>query len=137
MDAGLRQLVWERAGSACEYCRLPQQFDRARFEVEHIIPEKHQGATSAENLALACFFCNRYKGPNLSGIDPESGTIVALYHPRRDRWLDHFRWDKSVLRGLTPCGRATIVVMRINDAPRVALRALLIASGDSQWLAQA
>jgi hypothetical protein len=134
MDAALRQLVWDRAGSRCEYCRLPQPFDRPRFEVEHVVPEKHQGPTSAENLALACFFCNRYKGPNLSGIDPESGSIIALFHPRRDRWGEHFRWDEAVLRGLTPCGRATIAVMRINDPPRIALRSLLIASGDNQWL---
>jgi hypothetical protein len=37
---------------------MPQHFDRLTFEVEHIIPEKHQGLTEVENLALACFFCN-------------------------------------------------------------------------------
>jgi 5-methylcytosine-specific restriction endonuclease McrA len=130
MEAALRKAVWDRARSTCEYCRMPQPFDCAMFEVEHVVPEKHGGLIVLENLALACFFCNRYKGPNLSGIDPESRLIVTLFDPRRDLWSQHFRWEDAVLRGLTQRGRATIVVLRINDAPRMAHRELLIASGD-------
>ena len=130
MEAALRKAVWERAQATCEYCRMPQQFDRATFEVEHVIAEKHGGATALENLALSCFFCNRYKGPNLSGLDPTTGLLTALYDPRRDVWSEHFYWDGAVLRGHTQRGRATIVVLRINDPPRVAHRSLLIASGD-------
>jgi hypothetical protein len=130
MEAALRKAVWDRARSTCEYCRMPQRFDCATFEVEHVIPEKRGGLTVLENLALACFFCNRFKGPNLSGIDPESGLIVTLFDPRRDLWPQHFLWEGAALRGLTQRGRATIVVMRINDAPRMAHRELLIASGD-------
>jgi hypothetical protein len=134
MDAALRKLVWERAGSRCEYCRLPQRLDRPRFEVEHVLPEKHGGPTVAENLALACFFCNRFKGPNLSGIDPVTRLVRQLFNPRRNVWREHFYWDGSWLRGFTPEGRATIVVLRINDSPRVAFRELLTESGDADWL---
>jgi hypothetical protein len=38
----------------------------------------------SENLALACCYCNRYKGPNLAGIDPQYGNIVSLFH--RGSW---------------------------------------------------
>jgi hypothetical protein len=109
---------------------MPQRLDRLRFEVEHIIPEKHNGLTELENLALSCFFCNRYKGPNLAGIDPETGQIVPLFHPRRDDWSGNFSWSHARLTGRTPTGRATIAVLRINDTARISLRAILIASGE-------
>jgi hypothetical protein len=135
MDVALRNLVWERAISRCEYCRMPQRLDRPRFEVEHILPEKHGGLTVAGNLALACFFCNRFKGPNLSGIDPVTRQVRQLFDPRRNVWKEHFFWEGAWIRGFTPEGRATIVVLRINDPPRVAFRELLIAGGDADWLA--
>jgi hypothetical protein len=130
MDAAQRNLVWQRANRICEYCRMPQHLDRLTFEVEHIIPEKHDGPTESENLALACFFCNRFKGPNLAGIDPASGQIVPLFHPRLQLWSEHFQWQGAVLSGITPQARATIAVLRINDSARVNNRVILIASGD-------
>jgi hypothetical protein len=109
---------------------MPQHLDRVTFEVEHVIPEKHDGATDLENLALACFFCNRYKGPNLAGIDPQTGSVVPLFHPRRERWADHFEWSGVELKGLSAEARATIAVLRINDPARIAHRTILAASGD-------
>ena len=126
MNEGLREQVWNRAAGRCEYCQMPQPLDRLRFEVEHVIPGKHAGPTTADNLSLACFFCNRYKGPNLSGIDPQTRQIVPLFNPRSDRWTDHFQWNDAVLLGKSPVGRATIDVLRINDPPRVSHRMLLI-----------
>ena len=114
---------------------MPQHLDRPKFEIEHILPEKHGGLTVSGNLALACFFCNRFKGPNLAGIDPMTRLVRQLFDPRRNVWKDHFFWDGPWLRGFTPEGRATIVVLCINDPPRVAFRELLIESGDADWLA--
>ncbi|MBM3880567.1 MAG: HNH endonuclease [Verrucomicrobia bacterium] len=65
------------------------------FELDHIIAEKHGGQTTSENLALACCYCNRFKGPNLSGVDPLSGEGLRLYHPRLDLWSEHFSWSGS------------------------------------------
>jgi hypothetical protein len=130
MDAALRKAVWERAQATCEYCRMPQHLDRVTFEVEHVIPEKHDGATELRNLALACFFCNRYKGPNLAGIDPETGQITPLFHPRHEVWAEHFFWSGVELRGRSPQARATIAVLRINDPSRVTHRTVLAASSD-------
>lgn len=135
MDAALRTLVWERAASRCEYCRMPQQLDRPKFEVEHVVPVKHGGLSVSSNLALACFFCNRFKGPNLSGIDPDTRLIRTLFDPRQQVWGEHFFWDGAYLRGYTPEGRATIVVLRINDPLRIAFRELLISGGEDDWLA--
>ena len=113
MDDALATFVWTRADLRCEYCRMPQRLDRARFEVDHVIPEKYGGLTVEGNLALACFFCNRYKGPNLSGIDPYTKVISQLFDPRRDRWSEHFYWSGARLQGITPNARATIAVLRM------------------------
>lgn len=125
MDRALVELVRKRARGRCEYCHFP----RPPFHVEHIIAQKHRGPTTESNLALACIRCNFHKGPNLSGIDPGSGQIVRLYHPRTDSWDMHFRWEGSMLIGLTPVGRATIAVLEINQEMRVEARKRLIADG--------
>jgi 5-methylcytosine-specific restriction endonuclease McrA len=62
----LRRDVRERADGCCEYCLLPE--DQAFFphEPDHIIAAKHGGETNAEDLALACFDCNRFKGSDIA-----------------------------------------------------------------------
>lgn len=129
MDEALIQLVWQRAGHRCEYCQLPQAYSTLAFEIDHIIARKHGGLATPGNLALACFFCNSYKGPNIAGVDRRSGKIVRLFHPRRHKWSWHFRWDGSILIGRTPIGRATIAVLNINEPEAVATRAALIDAG--------
>jgi hypothetical protein len=129
MDDALVRLVWQRAGHRCEYCQLPQACSVLTFEIDHVIACKHGGPTVAGNLALTCFYCNSYKGPNIAGIDPRSGKIVPLFHPRRHKWGRHFRWDGPSLVGRTPVGRATVVVLNINDPQAVATRAELINAG--------
>lgn len=124
--AKLRREVWQRAGEACEYCRLPQAFSVLRFQIDHAIAQKHHGADEFGNLALACFRCNGFKGPNIAGIDPDSGEIVPLFNRRRDVWGEHFEWRGPVLQGLSPIGRATIDVLRMNDFDIVQLRQSLI-----------
>lgn len=129
MERTIRDLVWRRANSCCEYCLMPSQFDDATFEIDHVIAEKHRGKTEPDNLALACFACNNHKGPNLAGIDPLSGAMVPLFHPRLQAWHEHFRCDGALLMGLTPVGRATIVVLEFNLPHRVSHREALIEEG--------
>src|SRR5205807_2289790 len=107
MDAALQELVWERAVRRCEYCRMLQDHDDTLFQIDHIIAVCHGGPTRPGNLALACFLCNSFKGPNLSGVDPTTRRIVPLYNPRRHKWARHFRWNGGELIGSTPQGRAT------------------------------
>lgn len=129
MDRALRDLVWRRARECCEYCLMPVELDDARLEIDHIIAEKHRGSTSPENLALACFQCNSYKGPNIAGIDPETGATISLFHPRLQKWRDHFRYDGAILTGLTAEGRTTVIVLEINLSLRIAHREALLEEG--------
>jgi len=128
-ERSLRQQVASRARYRCEYCQFPQHLSALPFQIDHVIAEKHEGETSFENLAYACLYCNRFKGPNIAGRDRESGHIVRLFDPRNDRWSDHFEWEGPVLKGRTAVGRATIVVLRINLPYRVTLRRSLIEEG--------
>ena len=130
MDATLERLVWERAQACCEYCLLPQVHTPLTHAIDHIIARQHGGPTTAENLALACFFCNSYKGPNLAGLDPVSGRLVRLFHHRKDRWSRHFAWDGPMLTGRTRTGRATIAVLKINRDEFVTVREAMVRSGD-------
>lgn len=125
LDASVRL----RAGDACEYFRMSQALDPVRFCVDHIVARQHRGPTRLPNLALACFYCNTSKGPNLAGIDPQTGKFCRLIHPRRHKWQQHFRWNGPELLGRTAVGRTTIAVLAINDSDRVTVRAALIAEG--------
>jgi hypothetical protein len=127
----LRSLVRRRAGNVCEYCRLPQAVAPiVRFHIEHIVARQHGGATHPDNLALACGQCNFHKGPNIAALDPEDGQLVPLFHPRRDRWEDHFSWDGVVIVGRTPIGRATAELLAMNDWDRVEVRENLQSRGE-------
>jgi len=132
IGAAARGFIRRRAGNRCEYCLLSEAQSEFAHEIEHIIPKQHGGSEDVENLALACSQCNRFKGPNLTGIDPQSGAIVRLFHPRRDEWREHFLLQDSLIDGLTAVGRTTVVVLRMNDFGRPDLRAELIARGEYQ-----
>ena len=131
MDAATRELVRKRAGDRCEYCRLTQRhMPVPTFHTEHIVARKHRGGDEPENLALACDQCNLHKGADLSGLDPNTGEMVRLFHPRRDVWSDHFRFDGAQIAGLTPCGRTTAWLLQMNSEERVELRGILAALGE-------
>ncbi|MBI4600414.1 MAG: HNH endonuclease [Planctomycetes bacterium] len=73
--------------------------------------------------------CNLHKGPNIAGLDPHTGRLVRLFHPRRDAWADHFEWRGPLLLGRTPVGRVTVVVLAMNHPDQVTLREALIEEG--------
>jgi hypothetical protein len=129
MNRDLQRIVRERANGRCEYCAFPQEFAELPFEVDHVVARKHRGATNADNLALTCFYCNSYKGPNIAGVDPVTGATTPLFQPRRDGWSEHFRWNGPELVGLTAVGRTTIDVLRINHPDALAVRTSLIDEG--------
>ena len=100
-----------------------------RFEVDHVIATQHHGETTADNLCVACFACNRRKGPNLAGRDELTGALIPLFHPRRDEWEAYFEWQGPTLIGKSPIGHVTIDVLAINLPRRVDHRAALIVEG--------
>ena len=139
MDPALRRLVVERAGFRCEYCRLHCDHQTSvLFHVEHIIARQHGGDDSLENLALACHRCNLHKGPNRTSLDPKTGELTRLFHPRQDRWNGHFEFQRERIIGLTAVGRTTAALLQMNTPERIELRRQLLAAGlwdqtESQW----
>jgi hypothetical protein len=127
-----KRVVAERARGCCEYCRSQARFALQPFSVEHIIPRSQGGQTTLDNLALACQGCNNHKYTKTEGPDPVSGDNVSLYHPRQQRWRDHFAWndDFTLIIGLTPTGRATVETLRLNREGLVNLRWILYAMGE-------
>jgi len=129
MAASLTHQVRQRAAGRCEYCRLPRQATSVPFEIDHIVARKHRGRTVASNLALSCWYCNSFKGSDIAGLDPATGKLTRLFHPRRHQWGWHFRYDGATLVGRTAIGRTTIQVLQINCEEAVTLRESLIAGG--------
>jgi hypothetical protein len=99
------------------------------FHIDHVASRQHGGADVLENLALACYHCNRHKGPNLSGWDPETRRITRLFNPRHDSWTRHFQVVGAVIAGRTAVGRATVRVLKVNAPPRLDLRTALVEVG--------
>lgn len=130
MDAATRQAVRVRAGNRCEYCWLPQHALDGTLQIEHVVARQHRGSDEAGNLALACDRCNLHKGPNLSGIDPQTGALTPLFNPRTSAWEVHFELQGATIVGKTLIGRATILLLQMNAKNRLTLRAHLIALGE-------
>jgi hypothetical protein len=129
VDAGLKAEVRQRAAFRCEYRHFPEQFAELRFQLGHIIPEQDRGPTVLRNVAWSCLRCNKRKGPNLSGMDPQTSRMVRLFNPRDDVWRDHFTWHGPRLIGLTPIGRATVAVLQCNHPDAMLAREALMAEG--------
>lgn len=132
-SAEIRDRVRHRAGYKCEYCLLSEHNSPHAFHLEHIIARQHGGSDDPSNLALACHRCNLQKGPNLTGIDPESGRVVLLFHPRTDIWWDHFRKDGIHIQGTTPTGRATVRLLQMNEERRLDVRRIILSRGQYLW----
>lgn len=118
----MRRAVVLRAANRCEYCGLSQTGQEARFHLDHIVPEMAGGLTALENLALACVSCSLRKGARQSALDPASGKPAPLFHPRTQKWRDHFAWRGCRLAGKTPTGRATIDALKLNRLLALSIR---------------
>jgi len=130
MDAAVRNLVRERSGNRCEYCRLPQACYDLTFHIEHVVASQHQQDDHPSNLALACDRCNLHKGTNLVTIDHETGKQLPLFNPRTDSWDEHFTFVDAEIVGKSPTGRATARLLQMNSERRLLLRKRLFSSGE-------
>ena len=129
VPTALRRLVCERAGDRCEYCLIPDSVTFAPHWIDHVVAEKHGGTTDAANLANSCVVCNQSKGSDLTSIDPQTGAIVPLFHPRHDRWTEHFRLVGGRIEPLTSVGRVTERLLQLNHPNRVEEREHLVTAG--------
>lgn len=124
ISAALRRQVRERANGRCEYCLLTEVKAFFPHEPDHIIAQKHGGQSVLNNLALACFDCNRFKGSDIASVDPVSGVLSPLFNPRLHQWSEHFQLDNGHIVPLTAVGRATERLLRLNLLHRIEIRRL-------------
>jgi hypothetical protein len=126
-----KEQIANRAGYCCEYCRSNTDFSPDPFSVEHIIPLSKEGSSAMNNLAYSCQGCNNRKYTHIEAINPVTTEVVRLFHPRKDKWIDHFQWslDKTVIIGITPPGRASVSKLGLNRKGVVNLRQFLIEIG--------
>ncbi|HRJ44136.1 MAG: HNH endonuclease [Caldilineaceae bacterium] len=123
IPASLRWAVIQRAANRCEYCGLAQTGQAATFHIDHIIPVAAGGATTSDNLALACVSCSLRKSARQVAVDPQTDADAPIYNPRKERWSEHFRWEDVRIVGLTPMGRATVAALQMNRPVILAIRA--------------
>jgi hypothetical protein len=124
--------VRARFGNCCAYCRTAEDLSVAIFEFEHIVPLAAGGDTAYDNLCLSCPTCNRWKADRTMAADPVTQQDARLFHAQHDRWTDHFAWneDATSLIGLTPIGRATIVLLKMNRPQLLRVRRMWVAMGE-------
>lgn len=127
----LRQRITESSKHRCGYCLSEQKYSIDKFEIEHIIPLALGGTNDESNLWLSCGGCNKHKWMKVSGIDPDSGENVPLFNPRTQLWTEHFRWDETgvFIIGQTAVGRATVVVLHLNNELAVRVRGHWVRAG--------
>jgi hypothetical protein len=126
ISAELRRRVEERAGQCCEYCLIHADDAFLAHEIDHIISEKHRGKTEHVNLCFSCFDCNRYEGSDIGSHDMETDTFTRLYHPRLDKWHEHFQLDGAKVIPLTAIARVTEFLLQMNTEERTQKRETLI-----------
>jgi len=128
----VRRMVAKRAGNRCEYCLSPESFSIDSFTIDHIIPSLTEDRDAPDNLAYSCHNCNNRKQDDIVALDPSTNVPVPLYHPRHDKWPEHFVWSPDLLTliPLSPTGRATISRLHLNRIGAVNIRRALIALND-------
>ncbi len=131
ISQALRQRIAQQALSRCGYCLTQEMVSGIPLTLEHILPKAKGGEDIEDNLWLSCRLCNEAKGVFTEAPDPETGEIAPLFHPRLQRWTDHFTWseDGTHIIGTTPTGRATVVALSLNCELRILARALWVEAG--------
>ncbi|MEM7129889.1 MAG: HNH endonuclease [Chloroflexota bacterium] len=127
----LQKLIRQQAYNRCGYCLTQQQYLPWKLEIEHIIPQSKGGSDAEDNLWLACRSCNLYKSNQIDAVDPLTGKRYLLFNPREQVWWHHFQWSNegTMIVGLTPCGRASVIALNMNNLVAVTVRRNWVAAG--------
>ncbi|MBE7557132.1 MAG: HNH endonuclease [Anaerolineales bacterium] len=131
IPAVLRERIIQQAGRRCGYCLRTEALLGMPMTIDHIIPQAANGPTTEENLWLACRRCNEFKGGQTHAPDPQTSEWIALFNPRQQTWTEHFAWseDGVEILGKTPCGRATIMALQMNNPEIIVARRLWVSVG--------
>lgn len=121
----LQEQVRIRSAHLCEYCHTDEQWQYVRFTIDHLLPIADGGADALDNLALACFHCNRRKSNKRRAFDSVTQNDVEIFNPRLHEWSEHFTWSRDglTIKPLTATGRATISLLDLNRERIRAIRA--------------
>ncbi len=124
LDEKLRR----QAKNRCGYCLNPQELIPYKLEIEHIFPQSLGGKSIEENLWLACRECNAHKAAKTEAVENLTGKTVKLFNPRTQNWNEHFEFSKtdSQIIGKTPCGRATVEALQINNFYQTTARSIWV-----------
>ena len=127
----LKKQITDNDKSRCCYCLTSEANSGIPMTYDHIQPVSQGGNTTFENLCLACRSCNEFKSDATESIDPLTGENVPLFHPRKQKWTDHFVWiaDGTKVEGITTVGRATIIKLRMNNPVIIVARKRWVISG--------
>ncbi len=128
----LQRQIRSRFANCCAYCQTAESLTATTSEFEHIIPRSAGGTTIFENLCLACPSCNRHKATRQTAIDPTTQEEVELFHPQKQSWADHFEWNEEATEiiGLSPTGRAMVVLLKMNRLPLLRVRRMWVKMGE-------
>lgn len=126
-----RRLRAEAIEPYCAYCHSPEKLLGIPLEADHITATSRGGKTVIRNLCLCCRTCNGHKAQITTARDPATGRNAKLFHPRRQKWPEHFQWstDGARILGLTATGSATIEALQMNNGLIVNLRSLWVLLG--------
>ena len=132
VSARLQSRIRDQFSNCCAYCQTAESLTVSTFEFEHIVPSSAGGPTVFENLCLSCPTCNRSKAVRTVAPDPATQEMVPLFHPQRERWEDHFAWNEHAteINALTPTGRATVALLKMNRPQLIRMRRLWGAMGE-------
>lgn len=127
----LREQLLAADDRRCAYCHTTEANTGQPMTLDHIIPQAQGGPTTFDDLCFACRRSNEFKGSTTTARDPLTDENVPLFHPRTQRWSDHFAWDASGTHviGLTPIGRATVMALNMNNEVIVDARRRWVSVG--------
>ncbi|MDM8537604.1 HNH endonuclease [Desulfobacterales bacterium HSG17] len=131
LTSKLRLRLIEADNQHCAYCHTREAITGQPMTIDHVIPESQGGLTEFDNLCFCCRRCNEFKGTKITAPDPLTGEVVSLYHPRLEKWHEHFAWDETgtLIVGLTAMGRATVTGLNMNDLIIIAARRRWVVVG--------
>lgn len=127
----LKARIRRQARNRCGYCLTPQEIVSIPLEIEHLQPVADGGTDAEENLWLACRNCNGFKHAKTHATDPQTNERVVLFNPRTQDWNEHFEFsdNKILIIGKTPCGRATVIALRLNYEQALIARRIWVTAG--------
>lgn len=84
-----------------------------------------------ENLAYACFLCNRLKSNKTQRLDRVTETLAPIFNPRKAAWSEHFAWneDATTIVGVSPIGRCTVEALKLNREKLIEYRKAILPFG--------